>query len=179
MALHLDEEFYPRFLTTIAGRRAIDRAIDKGMRDGLVASINHGKAGRGLADVATYNPSAEANYDSAVNALRIADFPLLAQSTIREVATSQWLSISDAMVPLIELLSAENLVCEANTSGVPTAVVATTALSTTFVQASFVPPIPVSDNKVVDMEPHAKASSSFKIIIDQETLETLPKHLAT
>ncbi|GJR26155.1 hypothetical protein Tco_1102387 [Tanacetum coccineum] len=65
MALHLDEEFYPCFLTTIAGRRwilgcglrrvvmnclqspgylaalggAIGHAIDKGMQDGLTAGI--------------------------------------------------------------------------------------------------------------------------------------------
>ncbi|GJU64884.1 hypothetical protein Tco_1246719 [Tanacetum coccineum] len=105
MALHLDEEFYPRLLTTIAGRRwilscglrlvvmkclqspeylaalgrAIGRTIDKGMQDGLVASIDHGKAGRGLADIAAYNPSTEASYVLAVNALRVMDFPLLAQ----------------------------------------------------------------------------------------------------
>ncbi|GJU44759.1 hypothetical protein Tco_1202025 [Tanacetum coccineum] len=65
MALHIDEEFYPRLLTTTAGRgwilsrglrlvvmkwlqspeylatlgRAIGRAIDKGMQDGLAAGI--------------------------------------------------------------------------------------------------------------------------------------------
>nr|GEV39668.1 hypothetical protein [Tanacetum cinerariifolium] len=55
MALHLDGEFYPCFLTTIAGRR------------------------KGLVDVAAYNPSAKVNYVSAVNALRAVDFPLLAQ----------------------------------------------------------------------------------------------------
>ncbi|GJT20025.1 hypothetical protein Tco_0878731 [Tanacetum coccineum] len=104
-SLSLDEEFYPCFLTTIAGRRwilgrglrlvvmkclqspkyrvalggAIGRAIDKGMQDGLATGIDHGKAGRGLVDVAAYNPFAEANYVSAVKALRVVDFPLLAQ----------------------------------------------------------------------------------------------------
>ncbi|GJR79519.1 hypothetical protein Tco_0150304 [Tanacetum coccineum] len=58
---------------------AIGRAIDKGMQDGLVAGIDHGKAERGLVDVAAYNPSMEANYASAVNALRAVDFPFLAQ----------------------------------------------------------------------------------------------------
>ncbi|GJX64891.1 hypothetical protein Tco_0299234, partial [Tanacetum coccineum] len=77
MALHLYEEFYPRFLTTIA--RAIGRAIDKGMSGGLTAGIDHGKAGMGLTDVAAYDPSAEANYLSAVSALRDVNFPLLAQ----------------------------------------------------------------------------------------------------
>ncbi|GKB26158.1 hypothetical protein Tco_0865559 [Tanacetum coccineum] len=269
--LHLDEEFYPRFLTTIARRRwilgrrlrlvvmtclqspeylaalggAIGRAIDKGMQDGLAAGIDHGKAGRGLVDVAAYNPSAEANYISTVNALRAVDFPLLAQlesqkdasmadimsllhlddlaaeileadqlqpspeqlmlpihrskdqvvigetslsfyldvvharvRRIRGDATSQRLSISDAMVPLIEPLSAKNLVGEASTSGVPTAVAATTAL-TTFVQASSVPPIPVSDYEVADTEAQAEASSSPKIIFEQENLETSPENPAT
>nr|GEY54019.1 hypothetical protein [Tanacetum cinerariifolium] len=58
MALHLDEEFYPCFLTTIAGRR---------------------KAKKGLIDVAARNPSIEANYISIVAALCAVDFPLLAQ----------------------------------------------------------------------------------------------------
>ncbi|GKD38957.1 hypothetical protein Tco_1259164 [Tanacetum coccineum] len=105
MDLHLDEVFYPRYLTTIVGRRwilsrglrlvvmkciqspeylvtlggAIGRVVDKGMYGGLAASINHGKAGRGLANVATYNPSAQADYISVVNALYVVDFPLLAQ----------------------------------------------------------------------------------------------------
>nr|GEV11031.1 hypothetical protein [Tanacetum cinerariifolium] len=104
MALHLDKEFYPHFLTTIAERRwilgrslklmvmnfrqypkylvalggAIGRAIDKGMQDGLAVSIDHEKAGRGLVDIAAYDPFAKANYVFAVNALRSMDFPLLA-----------------------------------------------------------------------------------------------------
>ncbi|GKB09366.1 hypothetical protein Tco_0837678 [Tanacetum coccineum] len=104
MALHLNEEFYPHFLTTISEWRwilsrglrlvvmkclqsleylatlggAIGHAIDKGMQDGLAADINHGKARRDLVDVAAYNPSMEDNYDSAVNALCAMDFPLLA-----------------------------------------------------------------------------------------------------
>ncbi|GKB72198.1 hypothetical protein Tco_0933610 [Tanacetum coccineum] len=218
MALHLDEEFYPRFLTTIAGRKwilglglrlvvmkclqspeylaalggAIGRAIYKGIQDGLATGIDHGKAGRGLVDVAAYNPSTEANYVSAVNALRAVDFPLLSQlesqkdasiadfmglfhledvvhahdQRIRGDAASQHLSISDTMVPLIELLSAENLVGEASLSGLPAAVVATTTLSTTFVQASSVPPVPASNYEVVETEPQAEASSSPKIIFD-------------
>ncbi|GKB22084.1 hypothetical protein Tco_0856007, partial [Tanacetum coccineum] len=105
MVVHLDEEFYPRFLTTIAGRRwilsrglklvvmkclqsseylvalggAIGRAIDKGMQNGLEAGIDHGWTGKSLADVAAYDPSAEENYVSVVNALRGLDFPLLSQ----------------------------------------------------------------------------------------------------
>ncbi|GKA90499.1 hypothetical protein Tco_0812369 [Tanacetum coccineum] len=76
-SLHLDEEFYPRFLITIASRRwiisyglrlavmksrqsseyattfgvVIGLAINKGIHTGLVAGIEHGKARRGLSDV--------------------------------------------------------------------------------------------------------------------------------
>ncbi|GKG30169.1 hypothetical protein Tco_0420067, partial [Tanacetum coccineum] len=81
MVLHMDAEFYPRYLTTIAGRRwilsrgpklvlakclsspeylsamgeAIGRAINKGMQDGLTTGIEHGRAGRSITDVAAFN----------------------------------------------------------------------------------------------------------------------------
>ncbi|GJS31593.1 hypothetical protein Tco_0492213 [Tanacetum coccineum] len=77
MALHLDEEFYPQYLAALRG--SIGCAIDKGIKDGLAADIDHGKAGRGLAEVAAYNLAAGANYVAAVSALRDMDFPLLAQ----------------------------------------------------------------------------------------------------
>ncbi|GJY41848.1 hypothetical protein Tco_0429118 [Tanacetum coccineum] len=96
MVVHLDEEFYPRLLSTIAGRRwvighglrlevmkclqsaeyatalgtATGIAIDKGMQTGLVAGIDHKKAKRSLADVAAYDPSMEAKYVSAVLAFQ-------------------------------------------------------------------------------------------------------------
>ncbi|GJS10669.1 hypothetical protein Tco_0367465 [Tanacetum coccineum] len=105
LALHLDKEFHPRFLTTIAGQRwiisrgfrlivmkchqspeyvtalgtVIGLAIDKGMQIGLVVGIDHGKAGRGLADVAAYDPFVEEKYVSAVLAFRDLDFDLLSQ----------------------------------------------------------------------------------------------------
>nr|GFB35064.1 hypothetical protein [Tanacetum cinerariifolium] len=79
---------------------------------------------------------------------------------------SRRLSISDAIVPLVEPLSAKNLVGETNTSSLPKAFAATTALSTTFVQASSVSPMPVSDYEVVNMEPQVEASSSPNIIFE-------------
>nr|GEU57984.1 hypothetical protein [Tanacetum cinerariifolium] len=175
MALHLDEDFYPR---------AIGRAIEKGMQDGLAASIDHGKARKGLVGVVAYNPSTKANYVSAVNALRAEDFPLLAQPESQKDANiadimgllhlegddaSRRLSLSDAMDPLIEPLSAENLVGEASTSGVPAAFFSTNALSTNFVQASSIPPILASDHEVVDTVPQVEASSSLKIMFEPAT----------
>ncbi|GKC93946.1 hypothetical protein Tco_1159388, partial [Tanacetum coccineum] len=64
----------------------------RGMQDGLAAGIDHGKAGRGLADVAAYDPSVEANYASAVNALGAVYFPLLTQ-----LASQKDASITDIM----------------------------------------------------------------------------------
>ncbi|GJS22694.1 hypothetical protein Tco_0451326 [Tanacetum coccineum] len=60
------------------------RAINKGMQDGLAAGIDYGKARRGLVDFSAYNPSAEADYVAAINALRVVDFPLLAQLESRK-----------------------------------------------------------------------------------------------
>nr|GEV75276.1 hypothetical protein [Tanacetum cinerariifolium] len=105
MVVYLDKEFYHRFLTIIAGQRwiisrgfrlavmkclqspeyvaalgtVIGLAIDKGMQTGLVASIDHRKAGRGLAEVAAYDPSVEERYVSVVLAFHGLDFNFLSQ----------------------------------------------------------------------------------------------------
>ncbi|GJX99902.1 hypothetical protein Tco_0356921, partial [Tanacetum coccineum] len=105
MTLHFEEKFYPHLLTTIAGRRwllthglklfltkclnsseylsalgaAISRAIEKGMQDGLAAGIEHGARGRRLEDLVAYNPSAEEDYNAALQELRSVDFSLLAE----------------------------------------------------------------------------------------------------
>ncbi|GJU41574.1 hypothetical protein Tco_1194531 [Tanacetum coccineum] len=104
MACHLEEKFYPHLLTTISGRRwilthglklvlvrclnsseyltalgaAISHSIGKEMQDGLAAGIDHGRAGRSLADIVAYNPFAEADYNSTLQDLREVDFYLLA-----------------------------------------------------------------------------------------------------
>nr|GEW84989.1 putative reverse transcriptase domain-containing protein [Tanacetum cinerariifolium] len=118
MALHLDYEFYRRFLTTIVGRRwiighefrlvvmkclqslkyvtalgmAIGLAVDKGMQTGLAAGINHGRARRSLTEVAAYDTSVEGKYISAVLALRNLEFNLLPQLELQRDA-----SIADIM----------------------------------------------------------------------------------
>ncbi|GJT23266.1 hypothetical protein Tco_0893203, partial [Tanacetum coccineum] len=105
MALHLEERFYPHLLTTISGRRwllthdmelaiakclnstkylstlgeAIGKAVEKGMQDGLSAGITHDAEGRALTDVAAYNPSAEADYLSALQCLKSVNFSLIAE----------------------------------------------------------------------------------------------------
>ncbi|GKB43990.1 hypothetical protein Tco_0888932 [Tanacetum coccineum] len=75
MAAYLEEEFYPRFLNTISGRRWI---LTHGLKlDGLKAGIDHGKAGRDLSVIEAYDPFAEAKNVDAVNTLRTVDFSLL------------------------------------------------------------------------------------------------------
>nr|GEW27191.1 hypothetical protein [Tanacetum cinerariifolium] len=156
MALHLDEEFYPCFLTTIAGRRD----------------------GRDLAEVAAYNPVAEADYVSVVSALCDVDFPLLAQlashkdasmSDLMDLlhlegdATARHLSLSDAMIPLTEPLFAENLIGEASTSEV-SATATTSALSTTCIHTSSVPSVSVVDYEFLDVGPSTKVPSLPTIV---------------
>ncbi|GJX80332.1 hypothetical protein Tco_0328481 [Tanacetum coccineum] len=100
----LEGEFYPAYLTALAGRRwllthgvqlamvkclkspeyqsilghALGRAMDFGMQEGLAAGHEHGVVGTPLSAVTAYNPeTAEANYLDAVRALEEADFPLV------------------------------------------------------------------------------------------------------
>nr|GEU55434.1 methyl-CpG-binding domain-containing protein 9-like [Tanacetum cinerariifolium] len=105
MDCHLEEKFYPHLLTTISGRRwllthgrklvlvkclnsseylttlgaAISCAIEKGMQNALATGIDHGREGRSLTDVVAYNPSTEADFNSALQELREIDFPLLSE----------------------------------------------------------------------------------------------------
>nr|GEZ24595.1 hypothetical protein [Tanacetum cinerariifolium] len=58
---------------------AISKAVEKGMQEGLSAGITHGAKGRKLADVAAYNPSAEADYLSSLQHLQNVNFFLIAE----------------------------------------------------------------------------------------------------
>ncbi|GKD02108.1 hypothetical protein Tco_1177082 [Tanacetum coccineum] len=100
----LEGEFYPAYLTTLAGKRwllthgiqlaflkclksleyqgtlghALGRAVDFVMQEGLEAGYEHGTAGRNLFVVGAYNPeAAKASYINAVKALEDVDFPLV------------------------------------------------------------------------------------------------------
>nr|GEX79220.1 hypothetical protein [Tanacetum cinerariifolium]GEY79955.1 hypothetical protein [Tanacetum cinerariifolium] len=200
------------YLAALGG--AIGRAIDKGMQDGLAAGIDHGMAGRGLVDVAAYNPSAEANYIYAVNALRPAakaseahqlqpspeqlmlpihrpeDQVVIGETylsfyldvvharvkRIRGDVASHRLSLSDVMIPLIEPLSAEDLVGEESTFRVSSTAI-TTVLSTTFTQP--IPLILVADYEVSGAKLPTKVPSPPKIVFENEELETTPEHGTT
>ncbi|GKB10354.1 hypothetical protein Tco_0844277 [Tanacetum coccineum] len=100
----LEGEFYPAYLTTLAGQRwllthgmelamikcmkspeyqgilghALGRAVDYGMQEGLAAGYEHGIAGTPLSAVVAYNPeTAKNNYLDAIRALEEVDFPLV------------------------------------------------------------------------------------------------------
>ncbi|GKC54884.1 hypothetical protein Tco_1077629 [Tanacetum coccineum] len=204
LALHLDEEFYPRIQTR------------------LVAGIDHKKAERGLADVVAYDPSVEARYVSAVLAFRDMDFNLLSQlesqkdasiadimnslrlegpsaktpetslsnslnvvhdhvQKLKEGAISYHTSICDATPFLVDPLSSENLIGEASTSKVPATAAATTTLSisVTATSASSIPPILVADYDVLDARIQGEVPHSPKIVFEKETLETTPERPMT
>ncbi|GKA25684.1 hypothetical protein Tco_0711793 [Tanacetum coccineum] len=101
---HLEGEFYPTYLTTLAGRRwllthgiqlallkclkspeyqgtlghALGRAVDFGMQEGLEAGYEHGTSGINLSAVDAYNQEvAKASYINAVMALEDVNFPLV------------------------------------------------------------------------------------------------------
>ncbi|GJR93034.1 hypothetical protein Tco_0265208 [Tanacetum coccineum] len=136
MALHLEEKFYLHLLTTISGRRwllthgmelaitkclnspeylsvlgaAIGKAIDKGMKDGLYAGITHGKEGRVLTDVATYNPSAEVDYISALQQLQNVNFSLLAElKSNKDASIEAVMNVLRLEKPLADKLRLNNL----------------------------------------------------------------------
>ncbi|GJQ98555.1 hypothetical protein Tco_0009694 [Tanacetum coccineum] len=100
----LEGEFYPAYLTTLAGRRwlltygielamvkclksleyqgilghALGRAVDYGMQEGLAVGHEHGIAGTPLSAVVAYNPeTAKNNYLDAVRVLEEVYFPLV------------------------------------------------------------------------------------------------------
>ncbi|GJY69648.1 hypothetical protein Tco_0472630 [Tanacetum coccineum] len=115
MACHLEERFYLHLLNTISGQRwllthglklflvkclnsseylmalgdAISRAIEKGMQSGLAAGIDHGREGRSLADVAAYNPDAEADFNSSLQKFLEVDFPLLTKLKSHKDASTE------------------------------------------------------------------------------------------
>ncbi|GJU71407.1 hypothetical protein Tco_1262812 [Tanacetum coccineum] len=148
----------------IRSEAAISRSIEKGMQRGLAAGIDHGRKGRSLTDVAAYNPNAEANFNSTLqnfqdimNVLRLeaalADAPGMSdlQPHIeQENIAAQRSALVGVWTPLSEPLFLTSLIGEASTFGVvPAASVSTTALSTTFASASFIPPISTDDFKIV------------------------------
>nr|GEV82253.1 transposase (putative), gypsy type [Tanacetum cinerariifolium] len=105
ISMHFDEELYPHMLTVIAGRHwvighglrlavmkcaesselrqsfvdVVSAGLAKGMSEGLKHNIEHGRAGRDLADIEAYNPEADSKYVKALHDLKDLKYPLLDQ----------------------------------------------------------------------------------------------------
>ncbi|GJY88135.1 hypothetical protein Tco_0502763, partial [Tanacetum coccineum] len=125
--MHFQDSFHPHLLNVIAGRRwllahgmrllmakclnsseymealgnAFGRAIEKGMQEGLAAGIEHGQAGRCLNDLEAYNPSAEDDFNSAVQALRSLDFPLLQELSASTLDVMDLLHLDDVVAEVL------------------------------------------------------------------------------
>nr|GEU40044.1 hypothetical protein [Tanacetum cinerariifolium] len=195
----------PHLLTTISGRMwllthgielaiakclnspeylsALGTAIKKGMQYRLAAGITHGKEGRVLTDVAAHNPSAEADYISALQQLQNVNFPLFAELESDKDASQPNVdrlmlpihSSSDKVVigatALLLAFDASTLTCVEGTSGTVPATATTTALSTTLALTSTVNPIFIDDYEFVDVDDQVVASEdddSFPNVDDAE-----------
>nr|GEU44378.1 uncharacterized mitochondrial protein AtMg00810-like [Tanacetum cinerariifolium] len=165
MTLHLEEKFYPHLLTTISGRRwllthgmeiaianclnspeylsalraAIGKAFEKGMQDRLATRITHGKEGRVLTDVSTYNPSTKVDYISALQQLQNVKFSFLAKlKSNKDASVETVMDILYLKGPLAEKLGLNELQRHINQLMVPIhsspdkVVVGATALSLSF-----------------------------------------------
>ncbi|GJT92415.1 hypothetical protein Tco_1081260 [Tanacetum coccineum] len=180
MALHLEEKFYPRLLTTIAGHRwlltygvklaivkclhspeylsalgvAINKAIVKGMQDGLAAGITHELQDVNFSLLAELKSNKDASTETLMNILRL-DEPLAERLGLDESQphvdqlhniANHRSALRDVFVPLVEPLSSTALEGMEGTSG--TAPETTTALSVTFASTCSIPPISRDDYDV-------------------------------
>ncbi|GJV83077.1 hypothetical protein Tco_1522975 [Tanacetum coccineum] len=113
MAAHLEEEFYPCFLTTISGRRWI---LTHGLKLVLLKCLQSSEYLRALGETIgcainmAYDPSAKAKYVDAVNALRTVDFSLLSVLKSKKDACMAYLMDSLRLEgPLAEIPRAKEL----------------------------------------------------------------------
>ncbi|GJX99188.1 hypothetical protein Tco_0356207 [Tanacetum coccineum] len=105
LSMDFDEELYPHMLIAIAGRRwvighglrlavmkcvesseirqafadVVSAGLAKGMSEGLKYGIEHGKAGRDLADVEAYDPEANSKLVKAIQDLKDMKYPIVDQ----------------------------------------------------------------------------------------------------
>nr|GEY51535.1 hypothetical protein [Tanacetum cinerariifolium] len=212
MACHLKERFYPYLLNTISGRRwllthviklflvkclnsfeylmilgaAISR-VEKGMQSGLTANIDHGREGRSLANVASYNLMRKQTltppFKSSLKVpiLRSKDQVVLGETylsfalsvlhshveQIRENIAAPRSALVGVWTPFSEPLSVSSLMHEASTSGVvPAAFVTITALSTTFASARSIPPISKNDYEIVGVDGQEGVVMDGRVVAD-------------
>ncbi|GKB11738.1 hypothetical protein Tco_0845661, partial [Tanacetum coccineum] len=152
LSLHLDKEFYPRFLTTIAGRRWI---IGHDLRLAVMKCHQSPEYGAAFGAIIGFT------IDKGIQLCCTEDNVVTGETSLsdslgvvhacvqklKEGALSHHLSSSDAMGVLANLLSSKNLTGEASTLGVPVTVSATTALAISVIAANIIsiPPVSVAD----------------------------------
>ncbi|GJX98808.1 hypothetical protein Tco_0355827 [Tanacetum coccineum] len=105
LSVDFDEELYPHMLTAIVGRRwvighdlclavmkcaesseirlafadVVSAGLAKGMSEGLKYGVEHGKAGRDLADIEAYDPEANSKLIKALQDLKDLKYPMVDQ----------------------------------------------------------------------------------------------------
>nr|GEW34432.1 hypothetical protein [Tanacetum cinerariifolium] len=177
MALHLEKRFYPHLLTIIFGRQwlltyglkhaiakclnsteyistlraVIGKAIEKGMQDGLSVEITHGAKGRVLTDVAAYNPSAEADYLSALQRLTKLQ-PHVDQLMVPIHHFPNQRVVGASALSLSAFVRYGFNGTKSTLNVIPATVDTTTALSVTSVTVSLIPPISIDDYEIAHAE---------------------------
>nr|GEX55203.1 hypothetical protein [Tanacetum cinerariifolium] len=158
LALHLDKEFYPRFLTTIADRRWI---IGHGLM--LAVMKCHQSPGYGVAFEVVIG---------LVIDFRNLEFKILSQLESQKDAT-----IVDIMSLLhLEGPSTETLEYFRSTSQVTAVTTTALAISVTAANISSILPILVATYDMPNAGVQDTAPHSSKIVFEREDLETTPKH---
>ncbi|GJV94365.1 hypothetical protein Tco_1545942 [Tanacetum coccineum] len=172
MALHMDFEFYPRYLTTIADGWSllIDKRLCRMVVSGRYRIMSGQKEYFGLL---RYNPSVR-----VITLLRFCFFKVVVigdtslafslevahnyVQRLRGDATARRLSLTDSIRPLVEPLSSRVLTGEASSSA---DITVTTAHATTFAQTCHIP-----------ARPSTEVPPSPKIVFEKEELDTTLEH---
>ncbi|GJW76053.1 hypothetical protein Tco_0137735 [Tanacetum coccineum] len=133
--------------------------------DRLAARITYGQEGRVLTDVATFIPSTESDYIFALQDLQSVNFSLLADLKSNKDASLESLMdilrLDETLTKrLAEPLSIVTLEGTRGSSG--TALDTMTALSTTYISASSIPPISTDDYMVVHADSQEGTSADVQ-----------------
>ncbi|GJY66050.1 hypothetical protein Tco_0468288 [Tanacetum coccineum] len=205
MALHLEEKFYPRLLTTISYRRWL---LTQGLELTVVKCLNSPEylSMLGAATSKAIENELKANKDAIVETLMDLlrpEEPLAKKLGLHEfqptfdqlmvpihhspdqtvIGATALSALRDAFVPLVEPFSSADLIgTEGTSSVVPAAAHTNKALSMTFSSTSIVPPITIEDYEFTgvggpEVTQGSGEVSSFPQSVDfeKEELDTTPE----
>ncbi|GJX58847.1 hypothetical protein Tco_0290237 [Tanacetum coccineum] len=154
---------------------------EKIKEEGLSARITHGAEGRKLTDVAAYNPSAEADYLSALQRLQSVNFSLITELRANKDAsidtimnllrledtlaerlglTKSQPHVNQLMVPIHHSPDQRIIGMESTSGGAPGTVDTNTALSIVVVSTNIVWPIFIDDYEVISEDDQATADGN-------------------